>query len=157
MKIRIVYIVMVMSLLITGCGPNSSSSSEQGLPGQAAPLAGDISTPGASVGTVTGRLTGNTPGALTGLALYFGTILPLTPGPDYLINLDLVNSPKTSVREDGSFLMENITPGKYVLVLWTPHTSHYVPDPNNPEHELIVEVIGGKIVDLGALSVPSLP
>jgi len=71
--------------------------------------------------------------------------------------MDLVNSPKAYIRDDGRFMAENITPGAYVLILWTPHESRYVPDPNNSEQEFIVEVVGGQIVDIGTLPAPPPP
>ena len=154
----------VLAIGLIGCSPRSSSSerrvepSEQGIPIQGSPFPSIIPTPIASMGTVVGTLVSNTPGSsLAGIALYFGTLLPLTPGPDHLINMDLVNSPKTYIRDDGRFIAENIPPGEYVLILWMPHESRYIPDPANTEREFIVEVVGGEIVDIGTLPAPSLP
>lgn len=154
----------VLAIGLIGCSPMSSPSegggepSEQGIPIQGSPLPSIIPTPIASMGTVVGTLVSSIPGSsLAGIALYFGTLLPLTPGPDHLINMDLVNSPKTLIREDGRFIAENIPPGEYVLILWTPHESRYIPDPANAESEFIVEVVGGQIVDIGTLPAPSLP
>ncbi|GAB4500579.1 MAG: hypothetical protein Fur0035_01190 [Anaerolineales bacterium] len=100
----------------------------------------------------------DTPGtSLAGMVLYLGTVLPLTPGPDHLVNLDLTNSPKTVITEDGRFVAEHIPPGQYVLVLWTPHDSRYVTDPINREQDFVITVVGGKVVDVGQLPAPSLP
>ena len=71
--------------------------------------------------------------------------------------MDLANSPKAKIHDDGSFMAENITPGAYVLILWTPHESRYVPDPDNPERDFIVEVIAGKIVNVGTLQASLSP
>jgi len=154
----------VFAIGLIGCSPVSSSPERGGYPGeqeiptQGSPFPRIIPTPVASKGTVIGRLVSATPGkSLTGIALYFGTLLPLTPGPDHLITMDLVNSPKAYIRDDGRFMAENITPGAYVLILWTPHESRYVPDPNNSEQEFIVEVVGGQIVDIGTLPAPPPP
>jgi len=91
------------------------------------------------------------------LTLYFGTILPLTPGPDHLVNVDTVSSPRTVIFPDGRFIAENIPPGEYVLIIWTPHESRYIPDPNNPDLEFTVKAEDGKIVDIGTLEAPALP
>lgn len=162
MKALIACFVFAIGLI--GCSPMSSPSeregepSEQGIPIQGSPLPSTISTPIASMGTVVGTLVSSSPGrSLAGIALYFGTLLPLTPGPDHLINMDVVNSPKTIIREDGRFIAENITPGEYVLILWTPHESRYIPDPANAESEFIVEVVGGQIVDIGTLQASPPP
>lgn len=162
MKAFFVCFALVIGLI--GCSPGSSSSektaepSVQGNPIQGSPFPNIIATPIASKGTVVGTLVSTIPGSsLDGIALYFGTLLPLTPGPDHLINLDLANSPKTIIHDGGRFLAENITPGAYVLILWTPQQSLYIPDPANTAHELLVEVVGGQIVDVGTLQAPSLP
>lgn len=162
MKALIICFVFAIGLI--GCSPTSSSSgtegypNDQGIPNQSSPFPSIISTPIASKGTVTGTLVSAIPEkSIAGLVLYFGTILPLTPGPDHLVTMDVVNSPMTYIQDNGSFLAENITPGEYVLILWTPHESRYVPDPNNSEKDFIVKVVGGQIVDIGTLQVPPPP
>jgi hypothetical protein len=157
MKTFIVCLIFAIGLI--SCSPISSSSAYPNdpaypNPGQGSPFPGVIPTPIASKGTVIGTLVSNTTGkSIAGLMLYFGTLLPLTPGPEHLVSMDIVNSPKTTISDDGSFVAENIAPGKYVLILWTPHESSYVPDSNNAKKDLIVEVAGGQIVDLGTLQV----
>jgi hypothetical protein len=162
MKALIACFVLAIGLI--GCSPTSSSPgigvqpTKQDTPIQGSPFPNIIPTPIATKGTVVGKLVSSTAGSsLAGIALYFGTLLPLTPGPGHLINMDLANSPKAYIREDGRFIAENITPGEYVLILWTPHDSRYIPDPANTENEFIVEVVGGQIVDIGTLPAPSLP
>lgn len=114
-----------------------------------------IPTPLANTGTIVGRIVSDS-GSPAGLTLCLATLLPLTPGPSYLITMDLQHSPKTSVLADGEFIITNTTPGKYVLVLWTPHDSRFIPDPHNPEKELIVTIVAGQIVDIGEVKA-SLP
>ncbi len=159
-EMKVYITLMVLTVVLIGCSPKNSSTvksgtpGEQGIPIQVTPFPSIIPTPIASKGTVVGKLERTTPGqSLTGLALYFGTILPLTPGPDHLINLDLANSPKAIISDDGRFIAENITPGEYVLVLWTPHDSRYVPDPKNSEQDFIVKVVSDQIVDVGTLQI----
>ena len=161
MKAFIVCFVFTLGLI--GCGPISSSSgkaggaTEQATAIQGSPFPSIIPTPMASKGTVIGRLVSATPGSLTGIAFYFGALLPLTPGPGHLVTMDLANSPKVYIRDDGRFMAENITPGEYVLILWTPHQSRYVTDPKNPDQDFIVEIVAGQVVDVGTLQAPSLP
>lgn len=162
MKVLIFCFVFTIGLI--GCSPKSLSSeigaepTRQDNPIQSSPFPSIIPTPIASKGTVVGTLVSTIPGkSLTGLSLYFGTLLPLTPGPDHLISMDLVNSPNTFIRDDGRFIAENIPPGEYVLILWTPHESRYIFDPNKSDEELIVEVVGGQIVDLGKISASPPP
>ena len=156
MKARFACFVLVIVLI--GCNPLSpfiesgAHPGEQGIPIQGSPSPSIIPTPIASKGTVIGKLVSANPGrSLVGIALYFGTLLPLTPGPDHLMSMDVANSPKTNISDDGSFMVKNITPGAYVLILWTPHDSSYVPDPTDSEKALVVEVVGGKVVNLGTL------
>ena len=116
-----------------------------------------VPTPLETKGTIIGQLKGRIPGTSPeGLVLYLGTLLPLTPGPDYLINLDPKNAPSTQLHADGRFIISNVAPGQYALILWTPRDSPFVPDPNNPEKELIVNIEPGKIIDIGTQTV-SLP
>jgi hypothetical protein len=159
MKTLITCLIFAVGLI--GCTPMRPSSSaypnNQAYPNtsQVLPFPNPIPTPVDSKGTVIGTLISSTPGkSFVGLMLYFGVSLPLTPGPEHLVTMDFVNSPKTTIRENGSFMAENIAPGKYILILWTPHSSRYVPDPTNAEKDLIVEVISGQIVDLGTLQAP---
>ena len=162
MKVIIACFVLAIGLI--GCSPTSSSPggreqpTKQDTPIQDFPFPSIIPTPIATKGTVIGKLVSASPDkSLAGIALYFGTLLPLTPGPDHLINLDLANSPRTMISDDGRFIVENITPGEYVLLLWTPHDSRYIPDPNNPGQEFIVKVLREQIVNIGTISAPTMP
>jgi hypothetical protein len=162
----VVSLVLALGVALAGCAsPQSSGSaypSGNAYPGEprvpvfASPFPSVISTPLASKGTVFGRLISATPGkSLTGLAVYLGTLVPLTPGPGYLITVDLTHSLRDFVREDGRFIIQNVEPGEYVLMLWTPHNSRPVPDPANPDKEFLADVGAGQIVDVGTLSAPA--
>lgn len=155
MKKNIVYLLLALFLL--GCSPNNSAAQPQDGAQQEEPFPSVIATPLPDTGTVVGKIvSSDSAGAFAGISLYFGTVLPLTPGPGHLVNMDLANSPKATIRSDGRFLAENIPAGKYVLVLWTPHLSRYVPDPANAESELVVDVAAGQIIDLGTLLASAL-
>jgi hypothetical protein len=155
-EMREIITSIVLAIVLVGCSPkNIEVSGTQVTSSQGTPLPSRIPTPIASKGTVIGKIVGSSGQSLAGLVLYFGTILPLTPGPEHLVNIDTVNSPKTMLDADGRFILENLTPGEYVMVLWTPHESHFIPDPIKPEDEYLVKVVGGQIVDVGTLQAPS--
>ena len=162
-KMKALITCLIFAIGLLGCSPMSSSDTggnpnNQEYPSQGSPFPSIISTPIASKGTVIGTLVSAIPEkSIAGLALYFGTVLPLTPGPDHLVTMNPVDSSKAIIRDDGSFVAENIIPGEYVLILWTPHDSRYVPDPNNPEQDFIVEVVAGQIINIGTLQVPPPP
>jgi hypothetical protein len=153
---------LALAISLIGCNGKTNipfqgnNSNGQSTPVQSTPLPTIIPTPLESKGTVVGTLVSDSPGkSLAGLTLYFGTVLPLTPGPDHLVNLDVANAPNTVISNDGRFIAANITPGQYVMVLWTPHDARYIPDPKDTQKDLVLEVVSGKILDLGVLQVSS--
>jgi hypothetical protein len=163
MKTILLCFLFVLGLI--GCTQPPSNSgpgitgnpSGQVIPIQSSPFPNIIPTPIENRGSVIGRLVSATPGqSLSGIALYFGTIIPLTPGPRHVISMDIVNSPKSYILDQGRFIAKNIPPGDYVLIIWMPKESLYVPDPANPGNEFIVKVISNQIVDIGTLQAPNL-
>jgi len=152
-------------ILLSGCGPTSSSypiySAETGSiatkdfgRGQRVSAGTSpsivVPTPVPTKATLTGRIYNSITGQpIVGIMLYLATLLPLTPGPDFFLNLDPANSPHILLPEDGGFVIANVVPGKYALVLWTPRRASHIPDLNDPNQALIVELIAGQITDLG--------
>lgn len=105
------------------------------------------------MGTVAGQLAAPTPGqSMAGLIVYLGGLLPLQPGTDYLVSVSPEQSPKTQVDAKNRFLFTSVLPGKYAIVLWTPHRSELVPDPSTPGKELLVTVVADQVLDLGVLA-----
>jgi len=114
-----------------------------------------VQTPASDqVGTVTGHIirlpTKGDPEPLAGAPLYLGAILKNPDGQDRLVEVSPETSPKTSADDQGRFVFSNIPPGRYGLMLDTPVGTLLL---NNPETggDLIVEVTGGKVLDLGEL------
>lgn len=153
-----------IALVLSGCQTGTTGyRSPDGLPypGVADPRAPRatilphiVPTPLPTKGTVTGYLfRADTGSPISGISLYFANLLPLTPGPEFFVTLDPVNSPHIPVAADGWFIMTNIAPGKYALVLWTPQRASYVLDPNAPEKMLTVEIQAGQTLDLGEMTV----
>lgn len=164
MKQIILFLVLLLAL--SSCDPINPPSVGNAYPGNGgsypiAPhvpssrMSRSIPTPLTTKGTISGQLVSATPQeSIAGLVIYAATILPLTPGPDHMINVDLANSPKDLVREDGQFAINNVEPGEYVLMLWAPHSSSFVPDAQNPDAQLTIRVWAGQIVDIGTRAVP---
>jgi hypothetical protein len=152
---------VVLAFFFVGCGQVNPSLTSRAYPSdqgvlalKPTPFPSVIQTPLGGTGTITGKLVTSPPGrSPAGVTLYLAALLPLTPGPDYLIGMDLANSPRTVVYEDGRFLFPNIAPNRYALVLWTPNQSAYAQDPANSDKELIVTVAAGQIVELGDVTI----
>lgn len=139
-------------LLLAACASGPS-------PGTTVPTAANaptrqVAAPPADKGVVVGRLVSTDPDkSLEGLDVFFATLVPLTPGPDHLVSMDLASTPRAKIAADGSFVAENLEPGQYALVLWAPVSTRFVPNPEHPEREYIVTVQAGKIIDVGTLMV----
>ncbi len=143
---------VLLAITLIGCSSTGPAASQTTDLSPLPTFPSIVPTPMASKGTVVGTLISDTPGtSLEGLTLFFGTMLPLTPGPDHLVNMDLTNSPKTTILAGGRFIAENLAPGDYVLLFWTPHDTRFVPDPNNMEKDFILKVVEGQITDIGTL------
>lgn len=162
---KVLFICIGIAIVLSGC---ESGSPGAGYPGEARlPYPDDaglrvqktpslpsiVPTPLPTKGTIVGRLYNSATGKpVSGIWLYFANLLPLTPGPEFFIALDPVNSPHVPIPEDGRFIMANIAPGRYALVLWTPQRASYVLDPNDPEKMLTVDISADRVMYLGELT-----
>jgi hypothetical protein len=163
-KYVIISIVFLVLILINACSPTSffypyPSNLLSPYPGihVETPSSIIVPTPSSGTGTITGYIVNTTsPGSIVGLTLYLANLLPLTPGPEHFITVNLEHSPRAIVHADGRFIFSDVVPGRYALVLWLPHDSRLITDPNNPEFELIVTAIAGEVTDLGTLKISSL-
>jgi hypothetical protein len=106
------------------------------------------------VGTVTGTLIRLQPNAgatpFTDADIYLGNILKSTEGQEGLVAVDKATSPKAVIDAQGRFVFSNIAPGRYGLMLDTPLGIILLHQPETGG-DLIVEVAGGKVLDLGEL------
>jgi hypothetical protein len=109
------------------------------------------------VGVVTGTLLrtadgGNAP-LSEGYVIFLGNLLPNDQGVDGLVELDKITAPKAPVNALGQFVFEDVAPGRYGLMLELRSGTVLL---NNPQDggDLIVEVTGGQITDLGELGYP---
>ncbi len=110
-------------------------------------------TPSEKTGVVVGRfISTTTKGPLVSQIVYLGDFLPLSPGSNYLITLEVERSPHTKTNHNGEFFLVDISPGSYPLIIWTPFRSLVVPD-SSGEKEFRVNVMAGEITELGVLDV----
>ncbi len=108
----------------------------------------------ASTGAVKGRLiskTHNVP--LQNLIIYLGNLVPLEPGPGYLVVIDYNTSPQSPLDPAGYFVMPNVTPGTYGLVVWAPFKGQILMDTMQADKQLLVTITAGQVVDLGDIFV----
>jgi hypothetical protein len=89
---------------------------------------------------------------IVGVGIYLGKILPLDPGPEFLITLEENESPHTRTDDDGYFEIINVPPGEYPIIVWTPMRSQVIADISG-ERELIVIIEAGKETNLGIIEV----
>ncbi len=109
---------------------------------------------GSATGAITSRLMNSSTGLpASGVTVHLAKLLPLSPGPGHLITLELANTPHAITTADGGLLFEDIEPGEYALLVWTPHDTRQVEYSDAPERELIAVVEAGKVTDLGVLKV----
>lgn len=110
-----------------------------------------IPSPDANTGVVVGELVSTNDGSpLNNKLVYLGKKMYLTPGPGYTYGIQENSSPQAWSSESGKFVISNIPPGQYILMLFTPHSATVVMQPNS-DRELDVNVEAGKILDLGRL------
>jgi hypothetical protein len=112
-----------------------------------------VLTPNLTQGTITGRLINSVSGApIDNQIIYLGDLLPMEPGPAYLIIMKQRESPNTVTDKEGWFIFPNLAPGTYALILWTPGISKVIIDAETNK-ELLATVEAGKITNLGEIRV----
>jgi hypothetical protein len=83
-------------------------------------------------------------------SIYLGEKIMMTPGPGYSVGVQEKSSPHTLTNGNGQFVISDIPPGTYVLMVWTPFATSFVIDPKTQEvYELTFTA--GQSVDLGVL------
>jgi hypothetical protein len=163
---KVALVCMVLMIVLTGClgqanlplsavtptaAPTATVMSSA--PATIAVTPAVIPTPKPGTGTVIGQLAAAAPGqSMAGQVVYLGSLLPLEPGPGYLINVSPGQSPVAQVDPESRFLFSGVPPARYAIVLWAPHSSQMVPDPAKPGQELLITVVADQILDLGTLA-----
>jgi hypothetical protein len=116
-------------------------------------------TPSSSeVGTVVGFLLegSDDPRPVTGAILYLGEVVRLADGTPAMAKLNRQSAPSTQTDANGRFVFTDVSAGQRTLFL------DLVTRAVNLGHppaggDLIIDVKGGKTVDLGKLVYPELP
>lgn len=92
---------------------------------------------------------------VTGILLYLGDVVLLDDGRPGMSSLDKGTAPVTSTNLVGQFIFTEVPAGNYTLVLDQITSTFLLQSPDGGD--LIVEVEGGEIVDLGELRYDALP
>lgn len=87
---------------------------------------------------------------LPDIELKLGTIIPVNPGPGYIVSTN-ESSPRTHTNFRGEFLFDDVGPNDYVLILNTPFNSYPVFSNNDEQIEIYEEV--GNLIELGTVYV----
>lgn len=98
-----------------------------------------IPTPSETTGVVFGRIMSsidNSP--ITFTTIYLGEILQLSDKEGYLFTLQEKSSPHSESDKDGNFVIYDIDPGQYVILLFTPRKSVPIIDEENGKEVVIV-------------------
>lgn len=110
-------------------------------------------SPSNSEGTVVGTIIDKkSKRPLVHYTIYLGFKIFLTPGPEYNYGFYELTSPKGVTDENGKFVINGVDGGEYILIVYSPSAISAVMD-SSGQHELIVKVMPGKILDLGVLEV----
>lgn len=83
--------------------------------------------------------------------LYLGEILTLDSGRP-VVRLERGTAPYAIPAPSGEFLFQDVRPGQYGLVLYTPEFSFLVDDPDGAG-SLIFDVLPDQVLDLGQIEV----
>jgi len=110
-------------------------------------------------GTVTGRLSMLNSGNITPLKdeiLYLAEVISNNEGKSSFASFDRINSPRTTTDAEGRFIFKNVKPGNYGLVIDVITASYLLNKPGTSD-PILIEVIGGNVIDLGELIFEDLP
>lgn len=127
-------------------------------PVEAPPSRLDVPTPSSSdLGTVTGILIldGDQEKPVTGAILYLGEILRLDDGTPASASLDKQTAPVTQTNAAGQFIFGDVPAGQYTLLLDLVSSTFLLYSPTGSD--LLIQVKGGQVVDLGELRYSDLP
>ncbi len=82
------------------------------------------------------------------LIVYLGMKVEANPGPGYLINTFRNSSPHSEANAGGYFIINEVDPGTYALVLGSLVGSRVLQNPETGE-EYWVEIVAGEVTDIG--------
>ena len=109
------------------------------------------------VGVVTGHLLGGDPPLPVEWGiLYLGSVTTAEDGSPIMVSTDKAAAPSTVVQAAGQFAFTDVPPGPYALVLDLIASTIILRDPIDGQ-DLLFEVRGGEITDLGDLIYSDMP
>lgn len=157
----LIFVVLVV-LILSGCNGGSITGDDQPTqPVTPIPmnvegtpiLPPTVLPPKTGKGVIAGRLVHSVSGiGLPEQLIYLGDYLPLTPGPGEMVAMQVESSVSTITDANGYFAFEDVEPGDYPLIVWTPFNSKVVAD-DMGEAALNVEVLAGEVTYLGEVGV----
>ena len=164
--------ILILWLLINGCKPTGSNPIDQPnlntletretYPGiiesvQPQQLVDSIPLPNPELkkGALLGILVQQNGEPYIAPAIYLGRIIEAQQeGYSSIVSLSVDTAPQAIQNKEGKFLFDNISPGTYALVIWTPISQTVLPDPINNDIFLEIEIVENQIKDLGKIIVP---
>jgi hypothetical protein len=145
-------LIVLVILIIAGCAPNSQLSPLKSpflvidTPYKLSKL--PHPAPGTSVIVGVLKLE-HTNQPMVSVELYLAQHIGITQdAPIYKLDLD--NAPRAITRNDGSFVFEEVPPGRYAIVIWSPFNSFLARNPATGS-ELVIDVEPDRIYDIGTL------
>lgn len=110
------------------------------------------------VGTVVGFLLegGDTPQPVGQVRLYLGEVVRSADGTPAMARMDRQTAPSAQTDANGRFVFADVPPGQHTLFLDVIVRVVVLDDPSSGG-DLLIEVEGGTITDLGELIYPELP
>ncbi|MEZ4735765.1 MAG: hypothetical protein R3E79_52410 [Caldilineaceae bacterium] len=118
----------------------------------------------ATTGAATGRIfINNAQGfrPVTNVIVALAAVITGDDGIERAAGYDAANAPRTDIREDGTFVIDNVPPGRYGVILDAVTTSILLKEAENLDNSLVITIEEGEITDLGnlvygALALPGL-
>lgn len=114
----------------------------------------------ATTGAVTGRIfINNEKGfrAVTGILVGLAEVIKGEDGLEKAAGYDPATAPRGELRADGAFVLDNVPPGRYGIILDAVTTSLLAKEAANPDNSLVITVEAGQVTDLGDLVYASIP
>lgn len=127
------------------------------IPAAGAPVTPKIS---ATAGAVTGRIFVNDAQGfrpVTKVIVALAEIIKDENGKEIATGYDAANSPRNDIRDDGVFVIDNVPPGRYGIILDSVMTQVMIKEPENLDNSLLITVEADKVTDLSNLVYASLP
>lgn len=160
-------VVLLLTLLLVGCGAESTATpvfesplvKDSPLPTPKEPKPTEfvpmpIPMPSADRGAIVGRFVDFESGepARTVMPVFLGDLSALSPGDSFVVTMLPTRSPRTEVDAQGYFAFQDVEPGTYAMILWTPMNTWVISDPET-EEAILVTVNAGEITDLGEVTI----